>query len=172
MKSHQQKMHHSVVIPLLVFESDYLDFVELKGLLPAHIFSFFWGQLSDYEKFDVVQYYFLDLYRYLLYHEDGVPLIFAILREWNPTVAPLEYFKLLRLANDTNNFDLFALLWTRKLAVLSFEAIGHLMWVRVSVDHVQVKVFYLKKVILIMSDISIFVRRFSCGKTSISNYLS
>lgn len=130
MTENQRKKYHSLVIPLLLSESDNLEFVELNGLLPAHIFQFFWTRLNNDERLEVIHYYFLDFYRYLLYHQDGNTLIHAILDVWSPSVESMEYFKLLRLAADTNNLALFVLLWKRKLAVLSYEAIGHLMWVR------------------------------------------
>lgn len=131
MTENQRKKYHSLVIPLLLSESDNLEFIELNGLLPAHIFQFFWTRLNNDERLEVIHYYFLDFYRYLLYHEAGNTLLHAILDMWNPSVESMEYFKLLRLAADTNNMALFVLLWKRKLAVLSYEAIGHLMWVRI-----------------------------------------
>lgn len=112
----------------MLSESNNLEFIEFTGPLPFHTFSFFWLQLNDRERFDVVQYCFVDFYRYMLYHEEGLDWVYIFLDVWNPLLTSMEYFKLLRLAVDTNNLNLFVFLWKRKLAVLSFEAIGHLMW--------------------------------------------
>lgn len=128
----QRIKYRALVIPLLLSESDNLEFIELNGLLPAHTFRFFWARMNNNERFEVIHYYFLDFYRYLLYHESGNSLVRGVLDVWNPSIESMEYFKLLRLAADTSNLDLFVLLWNRKLANLSFEAIGHLMWVRMS----------------------------------------
>lgn len=129
MGSHQRLKYRINIIPLLVTESEYLEFVVVDGLLPIHTFSFFWSQLNEEERVRIVKYCFLDLYRYLIYHEAGLSLINLIFDAMTPSVLSLEYYKLLRLAFDTDNLDLFVLVWQRKLARLSFEAIGNLMWV-------------------------------------------
>lgn len=126
----QQNYHAKYIVPIMLAESDNLEFAEFNGLLPLHTFSFFWFQLNDQERFEIVRYFFVDFYRYMLYHEGGLEWIHLFLNTWNPLVAPMEYFKILRLSIDTNNLNLFENLWKRKLAVLPFEAVGHLMWVR------------------------------------------
>lgn len=130
----QQQSYHVNIVPIMLAESDNLEFAEFNGLLPLHTFSFFWIQLNDQERFDIARYFFVDFYRYMLYHEGGLEWIHLFLNTWNPFVAPLEYFKILRLSIDTNNLILFENLWKRKLARLSFEAVGHLLWVRVLIS--------------------------------------
>ncbi len=113
----------------MLLESDNLPFIQINELLPSHTFYFFWHRLNNDERWDIIQSYFLDFFRYMLYHVDGLELVNVYLEGWNPFLAPMEYYQVLRLSIDTNNLDLYKLLWKRKLTGLPFESIGHLMCV-------------------------------------------
>lgn len=130
MTKEERSAQRSIIIPWVLSESDYLDFERFTGLQPSITFQYFWLLLTNDERFDVARTYFLDFYRFMIYHEDGLHWIHDFLDSWNPSLSPIDYFKVLRISFDTNNPQLFELLWKRKLAHLSAEVVGHLLWVR------------------------------------------